>query len=152
MMHEIIQDGLEDYLSGVVRRDFQAHLDQCEECRREVSEFSGVSALFSAFKEVEAPQPEPGFYYRLSQNLEASKSASPWGIFSLSGAFGRRVAFASLVTLGILGGFLISREADFGADTPAAPDAIIAAHDGTSQHEPATDRDRMMYTLATYRR
>ncbi|MCU1260435.1 MAG: putative transrane anti-sigma factor [Bryobacterales bacterium] len=152
MMHEIIQDGLEDYLSGAVRRDFQAHLDQCDECRREVSEISGVSVLFAAFKEVEAPQPEPGFYYRLSQNLEASKSASPWSIFSINGAFGRRVAFASLVTLGILGGFLISREADFGSDAAIAPDAIIASHDGTSQRDPGTNRDRMMYTLATYQR
>jgi anti-sigma factor RsiW len=157
MMHEVIQNGLEEYLSGAVRRDFQAHLEQCDGCRREVMEFSAISGAFSVFKEDAAPEAEaplaaPGFYYRLSQNLEARKAASPWSIFSVNAAFGRRVAFGSLMTLAVLGGLLVSREADFGGPEQAAPEAIMALHDGMVPHEPGSDRDRMMLTLATYQR
>jgi anti-sigma factor RsiW len=154
MMHEVIQNGLEQYLSGAIRRDFQAHLDECGECRREVMELRAISAAFAVFKEdaeVTAPQPELGFYYRLSQNLESRKAVSPWSIFSVNAAFGRRVAFASLMTLALLGGMLVSRESDYGSDQPA-PDTIMASHDGTAPHEPGSDRDRMMLTLATYQR
>lgn len=154
MMHEVIQNGLEDYLSGVNRREFQAHLDQCVECRQEVLEFSALSSVFAAFKEdeaVAAPEPELGFYYRLSQNIETRKAASLWNIFSVNAAFGRRVAFASLMTLALLGGLLVSHESDYGSDQPA-PDSIMASHDGTAPHDPGSDRDRMMLTLATYQR
>jgi anti-sigma factor RsiW len=157
MMHEVIQNGLEDYLGGTVRRDFQAHLDQCGECRVEVSEFVAISSIFTVFKEdvpvaeEAAGQPAPGFYYRLSQNLEAQKSISPWSIFSIDAVFGRRVAFASLMTLAVLGGLLVSRESDFRANELVQPEAIMA-HTNTVPHDAATDRDRMMLTLATYPR
>lgn len=153
MMHDVIQNGLEDYLSGEIRRDFQAHLDQCENCRREVMEFSEISGALLVFKEEgeAVPQPAPGFYYRLSQNLEARKAASPWSIFSVNAAFGRRVVFASLMTLALLGGLLISHESDYGTKQPA-PDVIMAAHDGNEPHDQGSDRDRMMLTLATYQR
>lgn len=153
MMHDVIQNGLEDYLSGEVRRDFQAHLDQCDGCRREVMEFIEISGAFAAFKEEAdiAPVPEPGFYFRLSQNLELRKAASPWNLFSVNAAFGRRVVFASLMTLALLGGLLVSHESDYGSQQPG-PDAIMAAHDATASHEPGSDRDRMMLTLATYQR
>ncbi len=152
-MHEVIQNGLEEYLAGNVRREFQTHLEQCGACREEVSEFSAVSSAFAAFRQdaelQEAVVPEPGFYYRLSQNIETQKAASPWSLFSINAVFGRRLAFASLMTLAVLGGFLISREADMRPEQEA-PETIMARHDYTVAHAPGTDRDHMLVTLASY--
>jgi hypothetical protein len=152
-MHAVIQDGLEDFLGGHTRRDFQAHLDQCAECQGEVREFQKLSGLFQVMREREQLAPEPGFYFRLSENLEAQKKPSFWSLFSLDSVFGRRLVFASLMTLTILGGILISQEnGDIGGQPShaAAPDAIMASHDFAAPHESGADRDRMMVTLASY--
>jgi predicted anti-sigma-YlaC factor YlaD len=150
-MHAVIQDGLEEYLGGHTRRDFQAHLDECAECRTEVLEFRELSGLFREMREAEPIAVDPGFYFRLSENLEARKRPSFWNLFSLDGVFGRRVAFASLMALTVMGGVLISQETgDIGiAAAPAAP-AIMASHDFSAPHEAGADRDRMMVTLASY--
>jgi len=151
-MHEVAQNGLEDYLAGNIRRDVQAHLAQCASCRRELEEIGSVSNLLGALRVDAADQtfaPRPGFYARLSSGVEARKAASPWNLFSIDGAFGRRLAFASLMTLALLGGFLISRESDPGLETQG-PEAIMASHDAGAPHDDSTDRDRLMVTLASY--
>jgi anti-sigma factor RsiW len=150
-MHAVIQDGLEDYLGGHTRRDFQAHLDQCAECRGEVREFRALSGLFREMRETGPTAPEPGFYYRLTENLETQKRPSFWSLFSLDGVFGRRIAFGSLMAMTVLGGILISQEtSDIGV--PAVPAAtVMASHDFAASHESGADRDRMMVTLASYR-
>lgn len=148
-MHEVIQDGLEDYLGGHARRDFQAHLDVCAECKSEVLEFQQLSGMLHEFRDVEPVEPAPGFYFRLSQTLEANRKPAFWSLFSLDGIFGRRLVFASLMTLTVMGGILISEETgDFGPT--AEPDTIIASHDFSIPHESGADRDRMMVTLASY--
>jgi anti-sigma factor RsiW len=155
-MHRIIEDGLEDYLVGRNGRDFDVHLAQCPPCRLEVAEFESVSALF---RELLTPaslldaslEPSPGFYARLSSGLEARKASSPWNLFSIDLAFGRRIAFASLMTLALVGGYLVSRESDISPELQG-PEAIIAAHDVSTPHDVTVDRDRMMVTLASYER
>lgn len=152
-MHDVVLNGLEEYLSGSARRDFQAHLDECTECRREVEEFSGISGLLTALHAEEAPAVEPGFYFRVTQTIEAQKPApSPWSLISIGAAFGRRVAFASLMMLALAGGLLISRESSIGPEEAAQPGpiAIMASHDSHVDHPAGADRDRMMLTLATY--
>jgi anti-sigma factor RsiW len=149
-MHAVIQDGLEEYLGGHTRRDFQAHLDQCAECRTEVLEFRELSGIFREMREAEPIAIDPGFYFRLSENLEVQKRPSFWSLFSLDGVFGRRVAFGSLMALTVMGGILISQETgDMGVQA-APPTAIIASHDFSAPHEDGSDRDRMMVTLAGY--
>ena len=149
-MHGVIENGLEEYLGGQVRRDFQAHLDECEECRLEVSQFQELSGMFHALREPEPIQPDPGFYFRVSQVIEAQTKPSIWSVFSLDAVFGRRVAFASLMTLALVGSFLASSETGF--DTPAltGPEAAMAAHDVSVPHESSVDRDRMFVALASY--
>jgi anti-sigma factor RsiW len=149
-MHDVIENGLEEYLGGKVRRDFQAHLAQCAECRAEVRQFEEFSGLFQALREPEPVQPEPGFYFRLSQNIDAQRQPSIWSIFSLDAVFGRRVAFASLMMLALAGSFLISRETGFERLNMNSPEAVMAAHDVSVPHEPSADRDRMLVTLASY--
>ena len=163
-MHRFIEDGLEDYLAGRVRRDFETHLSECEPCREEVREISSLaSVLHEAFEsshlvaQKEEVAPFPGFYARLSANLEERKAASPWNIFRIDAIFGKRIAFASLLTLALVGGFLVSHESDSSLDL-TEPEAIIAQHDAQSDQQPdaaVTDtaaRDRMMVTLASYER
>ncbi|MDQ6678960.1 MAG: hypothetical protein M3Z09_16885 [Acidobacteriota bacterium] len=151
-MHEVTQNGLEDYLAGDVRRDVRGHLDHCASCVRELEEIGSVSNLLGALRADAAGEtlaPPPGFYARVSAAVEGRKAASVWNLFSMDGAFGRRLAFASLMTLGILGGFLISRESDPALEMQG-PEAIMASHDAAAPHDEATDRDRLMVTLASY--
>jgi hypothetical protein len=149
-MHEVIENGLEEYLGGQVRRDFQAHLSECEECRVEVRQFEELSGMFRALREPEPIQPDPGFYFRVTQTIEAQQEPSFWSIFSLDAVFGRRVAFASLMTLAIVGSFLISSES--GSETPGigGAEAVMASHDVSIPHESSVDRDRMLVTLSSY--
>jgi predicted anti-sigma-YlaC factor YlaD len=149
-MHRVIENGLEEYLGGQVRRDFQAHLAECEECRSEVRQFEEFSGMFQALREPEAVQPDPGFYFRVSQTIEAQRQPSLWSIFSLDAVFGRRVAFASLMTLALVGSFLVFNETGYEAPGVSAPEAAMASHDVSVPHESSVDRDRMLVTLASY--
>jgi predicted anti-sigma-YlaC factor YlaD len=149
-MHDVIQNGLEEYLGGQVRRDFQAHLAQCEECRLEVRQFEDLSGLFHELREPEAVQPDPGFYFRVTQTIETQRQPSIWSIFSLDAVFGRRVAFASLMTLALVGSFLISSESGYDATAVSGPEDVMASHDVSIPHESSVDRDRMLVTLASY--
>jgi predicted anti-sigma-YlaC factor YlaD len=149
-MHDVIRDGLEEYLGGQVRRDFQAHLAECAECRTEVRQFEDLSGLFRSLREPEPVQPEPGFYFRVSQNIEAQQQPSIWSIFSLDAIFGRRVAFASLMVLALVGSFLISRETGYQTPGEISPEVAMASHDVSVPHDSSADRDQMLLTLASY--
>src|SRR2546422_3469582 len=50
-----------------------------------------------------------GFYARVAARLDSQKPRSSWGFLWLDPGFGKRVAFASLMTLAILGSYLVSR-------------------------------------------
>jgi predicted anti-sigma-YlaC factor YlaD len=149
-MHQVIENGLEEYLGGQIRRDFQAHLAECEECRLEVRQFEELSGMFHALREPEATQPDAGFYFRVTQAIESQQQPSVWSIFSLDAVFGRRVAFASLMTLALVGSFLISSESGYENPGANGPEAAMAAHDVSVPHESSVDRDHMLVTLASY--
>jgi hypothetical protein len=149
-MHDVIENGLEEYLGGQVRRDFQAHLAECEECRLEVRQFEELSGMFQVLREPETIQPDPGFYFRVTQTIEAQQQPSLWSIFSLDAVFGRRVAFASLMTLALVGSFLVSNESGYDNPGVNGPEAAMASHDVSIPHESSVDRDRMLVTLASY--
>jgi hypothetical protein len=149
-MHDVIENGLEEYLGGRVRRDFQAHLATCGKCREEVRQMEELSGMFHALREPEAIQPDPGFYFRVSQTIEALEQPSIWSFFSLDAVFGRRVAFGSLMALALVGSLLLSTES--GAETPGVngPEQVMASHDVSVPHESSVDRDRMLVTLVSY--
>jgi anti-sigma factor RsiW len=149
-MHDVIQNGLEDYLDGKVRREFQAHLDQCAGCRGEVREFQEVSGLMHALRVPEPAQPAAGFFLRVEEGIEARKRSSLWNVFSLNAAFGRRVAFASLMTLAVVGSVLVSQERDYEGGPARGPEAIMASHDVAAYHTADSDRDQIMLALASY--
>jgi anti-sigma factor RsiW len=143
-MHQVILDRLEEYLSGSPSsREFTAHLESCEECRAEVQEMKEVSGVLSALRAPEELAPSPGFYAGVSRRMEAQRPRSLWRWVWLEPAFGRRVAFASLMTLAILGSYLITRETEYSAGPPR-PEAIMA------QQAPADNPDIILATLASY--
>ncbi len=151
-MHDIIQDGLEEYLDGQVRRDFQAHLDACSGCREEVLAFQECSGILTSLKIAEPVQPLPGFFLRVSERIEAERKPSFWSMFSLDAVFGRRVAFASVMTLAVVGAFLVTQETNQTTPVPQTTDAIMASHDFLTPHDSASERDQMIVQLASYQR
>jgi anti-sigma factor RsiW len=145
-MHAVIIDDLEEYLSGSLPPSalnrFQAHLETCGACRREVEEIGNVTGLFAALKPVETREPPPEFVARLMQSVASRPAPSFWSPFA-DFAFERRVVFATLLTLGVLGTVLVSRESSY-EPAPPTPEAVMAGNAGT------TNADQMLATLANY--
>ena len=69
------------------------------------------------------------------------------GLFALDFAFGRRLVFASLLTLAILGGFLATREASIRSGP--SPDTIMAQQESPA-FDSAAAQDNMLVTLTAY--
>jgi anti-sigma factor RsiW len=143
-MHQVILDRLEEYLAGTPSsREFTAHLESCQECRTEVSEMQEISSAFVALRATVESAPPLGFYSRVARRVELQRPRSASSFFRLDPIFGKRVAFASLMTLAILGSYLVSRETEYSAGPPS-PEVIM------SQQAPAQDPDAMLATLAAY--
>ena len=168
MMHDIVVDELERHLSGGgvyknASRAFYAHLDVCAGCRAEVAEMDGLSMLLRELRwdpenaagnaaeqgtgAQALPQPSLGFYNHIRYRILEKQQKEAWGLFSPEAAFFRRIAFASLLLLAGLGSFLVTRESSFSGMDAAA---IMAQHDPAAVHSDASDRDRMLVTLATW--
>jgi anti-sigma factor RsiW len=151
-MHAVVVDSLEEYLAGVLgpatRRAVETHLKSCEMCREEVAGMTQVSLWIRTLKAEEALAPAPGFYARVMQEVGVRKPIPTFsGLFSLDLAFGRRLAFACLLTLAVLGSYLVTRET--GEPALMSPEVIMAQQDApafgaTSAHE------AMLATLTSY--
>jgi anti-sigma factor RsiW len=152
-MHQTIQDGLEDFLAGTAgleeRRHIENHLRDCPACRQEVDSMKEMSALFSALRSPDPPQPSPGFYARVASRIEEQRPPSFWTAM-LEPMFGRRLALASLLVLATLGTVLMSRETEYAAGP--SPEMILAVErDAPLQSTPLMDRDQMLFTLASHK-
>jgi anti-sigma factor RsiW len=156
-MHAAVIDSLEEYLSGTLnaadRQRVEAHLKQCEICRDEIAGMEDMSLLLGALRSGEAVEPDPGFYARVMQRVEQDAPArrtaggSLANLFAFDLAIGRRLAFAALLTLAILGSFLVFRETGY-APTPS-PETIMAQQDSPS-FDSAPGHDAMLLTLTAY--
>jgi anti-sigma factor RsiW len=151
-MHAVVMESLEAYLSGALepadRRDIEAHLSNCEMCRKELRGMREVSQWLVSLRSEEVLAPAPGFCARVIEQVGERKAVPSFAsLFALDLAFGRRLAFASLLTLAILGSYLVSRET--GYPTGPSPEAVMAQQDS-----PAFDSDsagdNMLVTLTAY--
>ncbi|MDQ6665127.1 MAG: hypothetical protein M3Z23_12115 [Acidobacteriota bacterium] len=155
-MHRVIENELEDYLAGspdcTASRAFHAHLAECAGCRAEVVEMQEVSGLFSSLRSdlrSDAPvEIAPGFHYRVTQLIESRRNESFWNVFSFDPGLARRVVFSSLLTLAVLGSYLVSRESGYPA--PQSPSVIMAQHDTSMPHDDSNDRGQILVTLASF--
>jgi len=145
-MHAVIMNDLEEYLSGQLPpwalHHFQAHLEICGGCRREVDEIQESAVLLAALKPAGTISPPPSFVAQVMRTAAEGPAPSFWTVFG-DFAFGRRVAFASLLTLAVLGTFLVSREEAY-APNPTTPEAVMADAAGSP------NADQMLATLANY--
>jgi len=101
-MHQPIEDGLEDFLSGrgtAQSAQLRAHLEACAECRAEFAPFAAqlaeMNSLLHTLRPPEACDPAPGFYARVLDRIDAQRTSSFWSVF-LEPVFARRLMYASL--------------------------------------------------------
>jgi anti-sigma factor RsiW len=151
-MHAVIVENLEEILSGSLEpaalREVDAHLATCGSCREEVGAMQDLSGLFVALRTDEIFEPAPGFYSRVVENVSRSKPV-PWfaGLLGFDMAFGRRLVFAALLMMAVMGSYLVTHES--GAQVGPSPVAILA-----QQNAPAFDtaraEDNMLVTLTAY--
>src|SRR5690349_13982831 len=106
-MHSVVIDRLEEYLADALdpaaRRHFEAHLNACENCREEVRSMQDVGDLFTSLRPDAVPSPSPAFFAGVMRKAAGQRVPSFAALFALDFAFGRRLVFASLLTLAILG-------------------------------------------------
>jgi anti-sigma factor RsiW len=151
-MHAVVIDSLEEYLSGVLapaaHRAVEGHLAGCAACREEVKSMQDVSLLFGSLRTGEEFEPSARFTASVMQHVgELTPEPSFASRFALDLVFGRRLVFASLVMLAVLGSFLATREAQYSAGP--SPDAILAQQD-LPEFDSAPSQDNMLVTLTAY--
>jgi anti-sigma factor RsiW len=152
-MHAVVMESLEEYLSGTLKpavlRDIEAHLTSCETCRQEVAGMQEFSQLFSVLKaEGEELAPAPGFYARVMRQVGQRQAVPSFaGFFALDFAFGRRLVFASLLTLAVLGGYLVSYESEY--PTGLSPETVMAQQDSPA-YDNTRAQENMLATMTSY--
>ena len=151
-MHAVLMESLEEYLAGALepatQRKIEAHLSTCKLCREEIHGMQDVSQLFVSLRSEEVVEPALGFSARVLAQVNERKAAPALAnIFGLNLAWGRRLIFASLLTLAVLGSYLVLGESGYTAGP--SPEAVMA-----QQESPAFDsapaQDNMLVTLTTY--
>ena len=151
-MHAVVMSNLEEYLAGTLepagQREIEAHLNTCSMCRDEIRSMQDVSQLFVSLRSEQDWDPSPGFYAGVMRGVGERQAAPSFAsFFALDFAFGRRVAFASLLTLAILGSYLVTRETEFPAGS--SPEVVMAQQNAPS-FDSAPARDNMLVTLTAY--
>jgi anti-sigma factor RsiW len=151
-MHAVVMESLEEYLSGRLKpaalRDIEAHLSSCGMCRQDVAGMQQVSQWFGALKVEEELAPAPGFYARVMRQVGHRQTVPSFaGFFALDFAFGRRLVFASLVTLAVLGSYLVSYESAY--PTGLSPETVMAQQDSPA-YDSARAQENMLATMTAY--
>jgi anti-sigma factor RsiW len=151
-MHGAVLDRLEEYLSGTLKpaahREFEAHLNSCEVCREEVQSMREFSDCLASFRPEETIEPSPGFYAGVVGQVGRQIAAPTFtSLFSWHFAFGRRMAFASLLMLAVLGSYLWLRESAY----PGGPSAeAVMAQQESPAFQSAPAQDNMLITMTAY--
>ena len=108
-MDSYLRDRLEEYLSGDLAGEdlagFEARLERDADSADELAALTESRALFEAIR-VDSEQagavPDPGFYARVNQLIEAEKETPFWEVF-LQPFMLRRLAFAAMMWMFLLG-------------------------------------------------
>jgi predicted anti-sigma-YlaC factor YlaD len=154
-MHRAVRDNLENYLRDGkppdLPREFRSHLEECEECRRDVGDMRDQARMLRHLRAPEDVEPAAGFYARVMVKIEAQRPVSLWNAF-LEPVFARRLVLACFVVLIALTGYMVTS----GNQTPvtaSSPEFIMAVdpHDrkvaGTDLDH---DREAVLASLVTY--
>ena len=127
-MHSPLRDHLEGYLSGALRpaarRELETHLAGCGACRGEWAALEGSARdlrLLQPPPELEA-EAAPGFFLRVLDSIERERSLPFWTLL-VDPHFGRRLVFACLMLLALLGGWVAAVDP---VEARHFPEAILA--------------------------
>jgi anti-sigma factor RsiW len=145
-----VMESLEDYLAGTLEpseiRVIEAHLSNCDHCRGEVRSMQEVTLLFGSLRSEDQFEASPAFFAGIMEKTGPVRNVPSFASF-FDLAFGRRLVFASLLTLVLTGGYLVTRESQ--APTAMSPAAIMAQQDAPG-FDSAPARDNMLVTLTAY--
>jgi predicted anti-sigma-YlaC factor YlaD len=110
-MHRIIEDHLEDVLSGTLPAGHQVnvHLRECGDCRQITEAMQAQNDLFHAFRSTTEVEPHAGFYARVLERIEMQRPVSIWALFTNT-MVGRNLATASLAVAMMMGMYMVSSE------------------------------------------
>ncbi len=158
-MHEPIRQGLEEFLAGrhapapapADQENFQRHLASCPECRDQVEAMRLHQSMLRELSAPESLDPAPGFYARVLERIEAQAAASSfWSIF-LEPSFGRRLLYASLVLLMVLGTAVWNTPSGPSMDA-TNPVHIMASADlpAATGEDPGRDRAVVLTNLVSH--
>src|SRR5208283_4114231 len=107
-----------------------------------------LSGTFISLRADEVIEPSPDFFTRVVEQVARSKPA-PWfaGLLGFDMVFGRRLVFASLLLMAVMGSYLVTHEA--GLQVGPSPEAILAQQNAPA-FETARAEDNMLVTLTAY--
>jgi len=152
-MHAVMMENLEEYLAGTLEpaqlRDVEAHLSTCGMCREEIHGMKELSGLFGTLRPYEAEtwSIAPGFVGKVMERVERRQPAHAFAnLFGLDMAFGRRLVFASLLMLAVVGSYLVSHESQY--PRGSSPEAILAQQNSPGFE--ANAENNMLVTLTAY--
>ncbi|MCC7175859.1 MAG: hypothetical protein IT159_11745 [Bryobacterales bacterium] len=155
-MHRPVRVHLEDYLQGDgpegAASQVVSHLLECEACRAEVESMSSQARLLRRLKCGEEVEAAPGFCARVLSAVEAGRRGSVF-LAIADPAFGRRLIYACLTLIFVLGSYWWYAERSTPWEEPGAVgilavDTPAGAHVGSDRQR---DREAVLLSLATYR-
>jgi predicted anti-sigma-YlaC factor YlaD len=149
-----MMENLEDYLAGTLEpaqlRVVEAHLSTCGTCREEIGGMRDLAGLFASLRSNETAtwNITPAFSAKVMEQVERRKPVPVFAsFFALNKEFGRRLVFASLLTLAVVGSYLVTHEARFSTGTSV--EAILAQQDSPG-FEANNAENNMLVTLTAY--
>ncbi len=122
---------------------------------KEHSEESGddlwVTELLHSLRADAEVEPDPGFYARVMNRIDTQSKTSIWSIFGDS-LFARRLSYASLTFLVLLGTYFVSTTEANQPLTASTPEAILAGEEQPQPvgQDPQRDRAVVLVNLASY--
>jgi len=146
-MHREIRQNLEDYLKGDgslkdsatklpaevpshLPGQFHAHLEDCEQCARELQLLERQSKLLRSLRSPTEIEPRAGFYARVVERIEV-QPASIWSVF-LDRKFGLRLAVVSAALVALLATYLVVSEPG-GPEFATSPSVVYTDPPQTAQ-------------------
>ncbi len=154
-MHKPVEEHLEEYLRDALtpgaRAEFDSHVGGCEACRREVESMAAQGVLLRRLAAPESMVAAPEFYAKVLAAVEARRRGQLAYAF-LDPGFGRRLAYAGLTAVLLLGSYLVytERAAPSGF---ANPFTFLASEPSGQPHvgsNPQQDRETVLLSLASY--
>jgi len=154
-MHKEIKEHIEELLRGAEEQEELAtcreHNASCASCAKELAEMEAQVRMLQLFRSTEEFEPDASFYALVMQKVEARRNASPLHAF-LDPVFARRLIFAGLMAVTVLGSYLVYSERS-PAFSSTGPIAILASQmpeQDVLGANPARDRETLLLTLASY--